>query len=91
MHAREVRALLKERGLPALYVTHEPREAVYVGDRIAVMEDGRIVQAGTLGDLAARPATAFVRVVVDEIETPPSSWARPPEHAAGGRRDGDPA
>jgi len=84
-----LRDLLGERQTTAIYVTHDPREAAVLGDRVAVMEDGRIVQEGTLGDLAARPATAFVRVVVDELETPPSFRARPPEFSAGGRRGGD--
>jgi len=63
-----VRALLKERGMPALYVTHEPREAVYVGDRIAVMADGRVVQTGTLDALRANPVNEFVRRVLDDLD-----------------------
>ena len=64
-----VRGLIKERGVSALYVTHEPREAAALGHRIAVLEQGRIVQVGTIDELSARPATSFVRVVVDELAT----------------------
>jgi len=63
-----VRGLIKERGVSALYVTHEPREAVYVGDRIAVMGDGRIVQTGTLDAIRASPVNEFVRQLLDDID-----------------------
>ena len=64
-----VRGLIKERGVSALYVTHDPREAAALGHRIAVLEQGRIVQVGTIDGLSARPATSFVRVVLDELAT----------------------
>ena len=64
-----VRGLIKERGVSALYVTHEPREAAALGHRIAVLEQGRIVQVGTIDELSARPATSFVRVVADDLAT----------------------
>jgi len=63
-----VRALLKERGVPALYVTHEPREAVYLGDRIAVMGDGRVVQTGTVDALRANPVNEFVGRLLDDLD-----------------------
>ena len=63
-----VRGLLKERGVPALYVTHEPREAVYVGDRIAVMGDGRVVQTGTVDALRANPVNEFVGRLLDDLD-----------------------
>ncbi len=63
-----VRGLLKERGVSALYVTHEPREAVYVGDRIAVMGDGSVVQTGTLDAIRASPVNEFVRQLLDDID-----------------------
>lgn len=53
--------LLKERHVPGLYVTHEVREAATLGDRITVLENGRIVQEGSLEGLRAAPATPFVR------------------------------
>jgi iron(III) transport system ATP-binding protein len=63
-----IRGLLKERGVSALYVTHEPREAVYVGDRIAVVGHGRVVQTGTLDAIRASPANEFVRRLLDDLD-----------------------
>ncbi len=63
-----VRGLLQERGVPALYVTHEPREAVFVGDRIAVMGDGRVIQTGTLDAIRASPVNDFVRRLLDDLD-----------------------
>jgi ABC-type proline/glycine betaine transport system ATPase subunit len=58
--------LHRERRIPALYVTHDPREAAVVADRVAILEGGSIVQLGTMVELAASPATAFVRAFVAE-------------------------
>jgi len=63
-----IRGLLKERGVSALYVTHEPREAVYVGDRIAVVGDGRVVQTGTVDALRANPVNEFVGRLLDDLD-----------------------
>jgi iron(III) transport system ATP-binding protein len=59
------RRLLRERRMPALYVTHDPREAAALADRVAILEGGRIVQVGTMAELAASPATAFVRAFAE--------------------------
>jgi iron(III) transport system ATP-binding protein len=61
------RDLLKERRTTALYVTHDLREAAAVGDRIAVMEHGQVVQEGSLESLRARPASSFVRGLLDDV------------------------
>jgi osmoprotectant transport system ATP-binding protein len=44
----------------AILVTHDLAEAAYLGDRIVLMNAGRIVQIGTLQDLRANPASDFV-------------------------------
>jgi osmoprotectant transport system ATP-binding protein len=43
-----------------LLVTHDMSEAAYLGDQIALMRDGRIVQRGTFRDLLDHPADPFV-------------------------------
>ena len=56
----ELRALLRELGLPAILVTHDFVDAAAVADRIAVLVQGRIVQRGTAEDLIAAPSSSFV-------------------------------
>jgi ABC-type sulfate/molybdate transport systems ATPase subunit len=51
---------LAERGVPAIVVTHDVRDVLALGARVAVLEEGRIVQQGTPEELAARPLTEFV-------------------------------
>lgn len=62
--ARRLRGVMAETlsdlGVPAVYVTHDQREAAAVGDRVAVMRDGRIEQVGTPESVFERPATPFV-------------------------------
>lgn len=59
--------LLKLSGAATILVTHDPEEAMFMGDRIAVMQDGRIVQAGPPEELYLRPANAFVAAFFGEV------------------------
>jgi osmoprotectant transport system ATP-binding protein len=54
---KEIFSRLKQ---TAILVTHDLAEAAYLGDEIVLMNDGRVVQRGTLEDLRTNPATAFV-------------------------------
>ena len=56
----EIRRICKEAGLTAIYVTHDQKEALSVGDRIAVMESGHIRQHGEPAEVYRQPATRFV-------------------------------
>jgi ABC-type sugar transport system ATPase subunit len=56
----EIKRLLRRFQITAIYVTHDQVEAITLGDRIAVMREGRIEQVGTYQELMDRPATAFV-------------------------------
>jgi len=58
--ARELGALLRESGVPALLVTHDFTEAALLGDEVGVIDQGRVVQQGTAAELAASPASSFV-------------------------------
>jgi len=55
----ELKALLRQRGMTAVFVTHDQDEALAVSDRIAVMNAGRIEHFTDPATLYARPATAF--------------------------------
>ena len=56
----QIDRLLRELGITSVYVTHDQTEAMALGDRVAVMERGRIAQIGTPQEIYFRPATAFV-------------------------------
>jgi molybdate transport system ATP-binding protein len=58
--SRELQATLAGAGVPALLVTHDFAEAALLGDRVAVIDGGRLVQQGSAQELAAAPASAFV-------------------------------
>lgn len=54
----DVRAILKDHGAATILVTHDPEEALALGDRIAVMDRGRIIEVATPRMLFDDPATA---------------------------------
>ena len=56
----DLRTILKQTGMTALYVTHDQAEAVVLGDRIGVMRDGKLLQMGTPDEIYNRPADLFV-------------------------------
>jgi ABC-type sugar transport system ATPase subunit len=57
---REVKKLLRMFAVTAVFVTHDQHEATAMGDRIAVMRAGKIVQVGTFRDLYEDPHDSFV-------------------------------
>lgn len=56
----ELKRLVGELKTTTIYVTHDQIEALSLGDRIAVMREGKIVQVGTPGEVYENPATEFV-------------------------------
>jgi ABC-type sugar transport system ATPase subunit len=56
----EIKRLQKEIGTTTVYVTHDQVEAMTMGDRIAVMNRGRLEQVGTPAELYDEPANVFV-------------------------------
>jgi molybdate transport system ATP-binding protein len=62
--SRELATVLREADVPAILVTHDFTEAALLGDRVAVVDAGRIVQHGSASELAAAPASAFTGAVV---------------------------
>jgi osmoprotectant transport system ATP-binding protein len=56
----ELRALFARLATTVVLVTHDLGEASYLGEEIALMRDGRIVQRGTFSDLRDRPADPYV-------------------------------
>ena len=60
----ELRRYLADFPGPVLIVTHDPLEAMVMTDRLLVIEDGHVVQHGTPGEVARRPATQYVARLV---------------------------
>ncbi len=56
----DLRRIIKAAGLTALYVTHDQLEAVVLGDRIGVMQNGKLLQMATPEQVYNRPADLFV-------------------------------
>jgi len=64
----ELRTLLRQLALPSIIVTHDWAEALTLGDIMAVVGEGRVLQVGTPQDVFSRPADAQVAKVVG-VET----------------------
>jgi multiple sugar transport system ATP-binding protein len=60
----ELKHLQKTHGNTILFVTHDQIEALTMADRIAVLNEGQIIQEGTPDDIYDRPATTFVAQLV---------------------------
>jgi iron(III) transport system ATP-binding protein len=58
--ALDVRDILRERGIAAVFVTHDQHEAFVMGERVAVMHQGRVQQIDTPFNLYHEPANRFV-------------------------------
>jgi iron(III) transport system ATP-binding protein len=62
----EVRELLIDLDMTAVFVTHDQDEAFVLGDEVAVMSEGRVVQQATPAELYARPVSRWVASFVGE-------------------------
>src|SRR6266699_3776191 len=60
----ELREVIKRVGITTVFVTHEQEEAFELGDRVAVLNAGRLEQAGAPDELYERPASLFVATFV---------------------------
>ncbi|WP_034944056.1 ABC transporter ATP-binding protein [Erwinia oleae] len=67
----DIATLLAQSGITAVYVTHDQQEAMALGDRIAVMQHGRIEQIGAPRDIYFHPATPFVADFVGAVNQLP--------------------
>jgi osmoprotectant transport system ATP-binding protein len=57
---KDLKQIFKRLNQTAVLVTHDLAEAAYLGDEIVLMNEGRIVQQGSIADLQERPASGFV-------------------------------
>src|SRR5438128_5674285 len=57
---REIRGLLRQVKVPSIFITHDQEEALELGDRIAVLNNGHLEQLGTPDEVYNHPQTEFV-------------------------------
>jgi len=69
------RAVVRERGVTALMVTHDASEAMELADALSVMEAGRILQTGTPAMIYAEPVSITVARAVGEVQVLPARVA----------------
>ncbi|MGH7767512.1 MAG: ABC transporter ATP-binding protein [Candidatus Binatia bacterium] len=63
----ELRKITKAIGVTTLYVTHDQAEALSLGDKVCVMDGGRILQVAPPNEIYARPSSLFVAQFVGEM------------------------
>lgn len=61
--------ILKKHKISTVLVTHDPEEAMFMADRIALMNEGKIIQIGSPTELYYKPKTSFVASFLGEINT----------------------
>jgi osmoprotectant transport system ATP-binding protein len=66
----DLRAIQKRFGTTIILVTHDMEEAIRLGDRIAVMDDGRLIQYAAPAEILANPASAFVETLLGTGDRP---------------------
>ena len=76
----ELKALQRNLGITFVFVTHDQGEALSMADRVAIFNQGKIVQVGTPEDIYERPQTRFVADFVGSSNVLPPAFTK----AAGG-------
>ena len=71
----EIKQLQRRLGTTVVFVTHDQQEALSMADRVALLRDGRVVQAGTPRDLYDAPANSFVADFIGEANVLPGVLA----------------
>lgn len=64
---QQLMTLQKELHKTIVFITHDLDEALRLGDRVAILKEGELVQLGTREDILLRPANAYVRAFVQDI------------------------
>jgi ABC-type Fe3+/spermidine/putrescine transport system ATPase subunit len=71
---RELKRIIRRIGITTLFVTHEQEEAFDLGDRVAVLNRGRLEQVGPPETLYEEPATRFVATFIGRASVIEGAW-----------------
>ncbi len=71
----ELKALQKDLGITFVFVTHDQGEALSMANRVAIFNDGKIVQSGAPADVYERPNSRFVADFVGSSNVLPPAFA----------------
>ena len=71
---RDTLDILRANGVTAVFVTHDQDEALLVGDQVAVMNQGRIVQLAPPEDIFHHPTSRFVAEFIGMVDFLPAGW-----------------
>ena len=72
---RWLRLFHEQMGITTVFVTHDQDEALEIADQIVIMNNGRIEQAGTPGEIYGQPANSFVEEFLDMAQSYPTAKA----------------
>ena len=70
-----------------VFITHDLNEAIKLGDRIAIMRDGEIVQEGPPEEIVTRPADEYVADFVQDVSSVAELRASATESVSAGSRE----
>jgi putative spermidine/putrescine transport system ATP-binding protein len=73
---RELKRVIRSVGITTLFVTHEQEEAFELGDRVALMNAGRLEQVGPAQELYDAPASRFAAAFIGRSSVVPATWDR---------------
>jgi ABC-type Fe3+/spermidine/putrescine transport system ATPase subunit len=71
---RELKRAIRRIGITTVFVTHEQEEAFELGDRVAVLNAGRLEQIGTPEELFEKPESRFVATFIGRSSVVPVRW-----------------
>ena len=63
-----LRRILRDQDRTALVVTHDPLDVLALADRVAVIDDGRVVETGSVREVLTRPRSAFAARVGAQVK-----------------------
>lgn len=76
---KDIKKIIKSRGITAVFVTHHKDEAYYLSDKLAIMREGEIMQWGTPDDVYSKPNSPYTASFLGKVNSLSNDmfWIRP--------------